>query len=102
MTLMYPVASVRPGLWPAGRTAVAVVAAVAIASSTAVAVSYADTGSAGTSNQFQGGQFGGQFPRGQFGGGQFPRGQFGGGQFGGPPGVGSQAGPLIGSVPGAP
>jgi len=83
-----PVQPSRPALWSARRTAVAVVAAVGIGSLTAVAVSYADTGSGSTGSfrtgQLQGpgaGRFhGGPFGRRQFGNGQF--GQLGNGQFG--------------------
>ena len=117
-----PVETPRPALWSARRTALAIVVAVSIGSLTAVAVSYADTGSASTgtfrNGPFQGpggGQFGGPFGRrGQFGNGQFGNGQFGKGQLSqlgnGQLGAGQQGGPLSGGqlgsapsgLPGAP
>jgi hypothetical protein len=98
-----PVGTPRPALWSARRTVVAIVAAVGIGSLTAIAVSYADAGSAST-GPFRNGQF--QGPA----GGRFNGGPFGGRQFGGPLGNGQfgqqggpqQGGPLqgqLGSVP---
>jgi len=99
----YPVETARPALWSARRTAVAIVAAVAIGSLIAVTVSYADTG-AGRTGQFQG-PGGGRFNGAPFGGnGRFGNGQFGqlgAGQQGGPL-QGGQLGPAPGALPGAP
>jgi hypothetical protein len=107
----YPVETSRPALWSARRTAVAIVAAVGIGSLTAVTVSYADTGSAGTPTirngpfqgpggvQFNGPPFGRRGFGGQFGNGPF--GQLGTGQQGGPLG-GGQLGSGPGAQPGPP
>ena len=76
----------RPPLWSMRRTALAVVAAVAVGALTAVGVSYADISSAPSGG-----------PRGGFGGGGPGRG-LPGGPFGGGP---VQGGPLQGgSLPG--
>jgi hypothetical protein len=109
MTLSIPAEAGRPALWSARRTAVAIVAAVGIGSLTAVAVSYADTGSDGTgrvgTGPFRNGQFQGP-AGGQFNGSPFGRAGFGNGQLGaGRPGRApppAQFGPAASGLPGSP
>jgi len=78
----------RQPLWSIRRTALAIVAAVAVGALTAIGVSYADLGSSGpTTGPLGGGRgFGGQGfggPGNRFGGNGFGGNGFGGNGFGG-------------------